>query len=347
VRSPGLRFNGVRYGFGEGVDVLFGGVERAHPADNGFFFDPHIKKILLHDLIDGGPGDLRKDAIGFDGPHDSESWDAAEFPFEKAGHAVGMLGVASPEIAGQERLELHRDKAHLGCQLHPLLAQVEEIAGECGVKENDSFPPQDTVFGAAERKDVHAEIARGLAQGLSESNGGVGNAGTVHVQEHVSIVCEVGESTNLVRLVDRAHLGRLRYGDNARLDVMLVPETMTGMVDGFHTDLPVLMWQRDQLAAGMLFGSGTLIGVNVRVVAAEDSVVGAIESLQSKDIRGGSVEGEEDLDTAAKMLFKFTDRRPGVGIVTIGDDVSLIHAGQRFKDVGMNSGVVITREATC
>ncbi len=36
--------------------IFFGGIERAHPAHDAFFLDPHIEEVALHDPLDGVRG---------------------------------------------------------------------------------------------------------------------------------------------------------------------------------------------------------------------------------------------------------------------------------------------------
>src|ERR1700683_5302759 len=62
-------------------DVVFGGVEGTHPAHNRFFFYPHIKKVLLHNLFDGVARDLDEHAVGLNLPNHSDSRNAADFLF--------------------------------------------------------------------------------------------------------------------------------------------------------------------------------------------------------------------------------------------------------------------------
>ena len=64
-------------------------------------------------------------------------------------------------------------------------------------------------------------IARSADAGASEGRGGIGDAGTVEVDEHAERVGLIAECGDLVRAVQRAEFGRLRDRDDARLCVVL------------------------------------------------------------------------------------------------------------------------------
>src|SRR3979490_415399 len=107
-----LRDHCLSHDLGELPDIFFRCVERAHPADDGFLFDPHVEEVTLFDLLDGVSRDLREDAVGFNLPHNLYSWNAADFFFQQASHAIGVLRAAMPEIIGQQSLELRGDETH-------------------------------------------------------------------------------------------------------------------------------------------------------------------------------------------------------------------------------------------
>jgi hypothetical protein len=296
---------------------------------------------VLFDLVDAGAGDLREDAVGLDVPDNLDLRDFFQLGFEQASHAIGVLGAAAPEIASEQGFELHGDETHFGGQLHPLLAQVEEIGAEAAIEEDDGFAAHDAVFRPAEREHVDAEIARGLAQILAEAGGGVGDAGAIDVEKHFVLVGERGERADFIGLIDGAHLGRLRDGDDAGLDVMLISDAVIGVADGIERDFAIVMREGNQLASSMFFGGAAFVGVDVGVVAAKDGVIRAIERLQAQNIGAGSVEGEKDVDAGAEMFFELGDGGASIRIVSVGDDVALVGASDGREDFGMNSGVVI------
>src|SRR4030081_54962 len=103
----------LSHDLGELPDIFFRCVERAHPADDGFLFDPHVEKVALLNLGDGMGRDFREDPVGFHLPDNLYSWDPADFFFEQPRHAICVLSTAMPEIVGQQRLELCGDETHL------------------------------------------------------------------------------------------------------------------------------------------------------------------------------------------------------------------------------------------
>ena len=119
---------------------------------------------------------------------------------------------------------------------------------------------------------------------------------------------KAGERLNLFRLVDRAHLGGLRNGNDARLRVMFIADAVVGVADGVQRDLAVLMRQRNQFAAGVLFRRAAFVGIDVRIVAAQHRVEGPGQGLQAKNIRSRPVKGEKDCNVRSKMLFELLHR---------------------------------------
>ena len=77
------------------------------------------------------------------------------------------------------------------------------------------------------------------------------------------LVCEAGQGLNFVRLVDCAHFCCLGNGDHSRLDVMLVANAVIGIADGFNGKFAIRSRNRDELAAGELFGRAAFVGVNM------------------------------------------------------------------------------------
>src|SRR5580704_7032835 len=83
------------------VNIIFGGVERAHPADDRFLFHPHIEKVVLLNFFNRLARNLGEHAVGFNLPNNLDSGNATHFLFQQASHAVGMFGTAPPEVVGE------------------------------------------------------------------------------------------------------------------------------------------------------------------------------------------------------------------------------------------------------
>jgi hypothetical protein len=67
--------------------------------------------------------------------------------------------------------------------------------------------------------------------------------------------------------------------------------------------------------------------------------------LQSKDVGAGAVKGKKNVDIGAKMLLKLPDSGAGVGIVAVGDYVTLVRAGNRCEDLWVDASVIVAGEA--
>src|SRR5271154_5717955 len=130
------------------------------------------------------------------------------------------------------------------------------------------------------------------------------------------LVGELGERLNFLRTVDRPHLGGLCNRNHPRLRVMFVADPVIGMADGLRNNLALLLRQRNQLAARVLFRRAAFVRTDVSVVAAEYGLEGAGQSLQPQYIRASPVESEKNCNVRSEMLFKLLDRRTGIRIVS-------------------------------
>jgi len=152
---------------------------------------------------------------------------------------------------------------------------------------------------------------------------------------------KVRERLNLLGAVDGAHFGGLSNGDHSRLRMMFVADAVIGVADRVQRDFTVLVRQRNQLAARVLFGSAAFVGVDVSVVTAQDGVKRPGERLQAQNIGASSVESEKNYDVWSKVLLEFLDRRPCVSVVTVSHYMALISSGDGGKNLGMYPGIVI------
>ena len=146
---------------------------------------------------------------------------------------------------------------------------------------------------------------------------------------------------DLRRLVNRPHFGGLRNGDNPRLNVVLVAYIVIGMRGRGNGKLAIGRRKRDKLAAGQLFGRAAFVGINMRELGAKNGMVRACQRLQAEHVGGSTVEDEEHLDVGAEVLAKFLDGRSGIRVVTIADNVAAVGAGNGFKHLGMDVGIVV------
>src|ERR1700730_3623876 len=212
--------------------ILLSRIERAHPAHHGVLFVPYIEEVTLLQLGNRRSWDLGKNSVGLHFVNNLHLRDFSEFFLQQTRHAIGVLRTLQPEIAAEQGIKLRRNEAHFGRELHPLLAQIQEVVAQLLVEENDSLSAQGAILGSTERKYVHAQVARGLPQGLPQTRGSVCNAGPVHVQEHPALVSKEGEGAYFGRLVHSPYFSGLRDRDNAGLHVVRIIDAMVGVTDG-------------------------------------------------------------------------------------------------------------------
>jgi hypothetical protein len=213
------------------------------------------------------------------------------------------------------------------------------------IEKDHRFPTHDPIFCPAEREHVDAKVARSLAQSLAETNCGVGDAGAIHVQEHFMFVRELGQRLNFFRLVNRPHFGGLRNRDDTRLHMMLVADAVIGVAHEVQRDFAGLVRQGNQLASGVLLRRSAFVGVDVGVIAAKDGVIRASQSLQAEYVRAGAVEGEEDINAGAEVLFEFGQSGTRVAVVPLSDRMALIDACDRIDYLRVHSGIVVAGKA--
>src|SRR6202022_3334364 len=153
--------------------VLLRRVERAHPAHHRRLFAPHVKEIPLSHPGNGRTWNPGKHTVCLHPVTDFHLRDLSEQLLQQLRHAVGMLRVLEPQPVREQGLELGRNEAHLGSQLHALLAQIEKIPAERPVKEDHRLSTYRPIFGTTKGEHVAAQVPSGLPQGLPQAGGGV------------------------------------------------------------------------------------------------------------------------------------------------------------------------------
>ena len=179
----------------------------------------------------------------------------------------------------------------------------------------------------------------------AQGDGGVGDAGSIHVQVHVELVGSVGDRLDLVDGVEGAELGRLRDRDDLRLHVVNVAPADVGGSDHLWGELAVGGRHVPELAAEETLGRSALVPVDVGILAADDVLPRPQQRLQSGDVGAGAVEDEEHLDLLAEQRPKTFDGLVGVGVFAVGDDMSNVDLGHLGEDVRVDAGVVVAGEA--
>src|SRR5688572_4705942 len=155
---------------------------------------------------------------------------------------------------------------------------------------------------------------------------------------------EIGDSSDLALRVDRAILRRLRDGDRARLNMVLVPQVMKVLRNAGDGDLPVRSGDRQELATDLFFRCARLGGMDVRRVRADDRLMRAHHALQTEHICGGAAEEEEDFpvtELARDPRYGIV----GVSVAAVRRDMTGIHRTERREHLRMNSRPVVARKA--
>ena len=127
---------------------------------------------------------------------------------------------------------------------------------------------------------------------------------------------------------------------------MLIADPVISVAHLIDGDLSILVRKRNQLASRMLLRGRAFVGVDMRVIAAQNRVVGTIQRLQPKYVGSGPVEGKKHIDARAKVFLEFRDGGAGVIIVAVSADVPLVGARNRVENLGMDSSIVVAGKTT-
>ncbi len=97
-------------------------------------------------------------------------------------------------------------------------------------------------------------------------------------------------------------------------------------------------------AVGKKFGGAALIGLDVRIVVADDAVVALAEGGEGEGIGGGPVENEEYLAVGLEHHAQQVARPHGPFIVAIRRQAAAIGFGQGGPGFGTDAGGVVAGE---
>ena len=123
--------------------------------------------------------------------------------------------------------------------------------------------------------------------------------------------------------------------------MMLIADAVIRMPHRVERRFAVLMRQRNQFASRIFFRRAAFVGIDVRVIAAQNSLMRTAQRLQSKHIAARSVERKVNVNARSEMLFEFRDCRSRVVVIAIGNHVALVGAGNRIENFWMHSGIVV------
>lgn len=305
-------------GLDEVVDVILGGVERAHPPYHILFFVPEVEEVVVEECIPDFVGEFYKDAVGLDGVHDFGLWDGEECVVEKLGHAVAVGGIAMPDAGGEISFELDGHETHFAAQLSHLFAAVFEVDIELGIEDNSTFAHKKAVFGTAERETVDPAVGGHLAEGAAESDGGIGEAGTVEVEIHVVGVGEIGEGTDFVKRIEGAEFGGLRDADGTGLRVVLETEAMELSFDQLRGEFAIGGWHSEEAAAYDALRCTAFVDVDVCSFGTDHGMMRAAHGINVENVGTCAVEDEIDTCLRAECVLEKLFGAAAIFVVAIG-----------------------------
>jgi hypothetical protein len=261
------------------------------------------------------------------------------------GHRVRVCGELAPQVRPEQDLELRGQEAHLRRELHRLLAQVEQLAGVVRPEHHDGLADHQPVLGSAEGDRVDVAVGRERRERHVECRRGIGEPRPVDVHEQVALVRGVGDRAHLVGRVDRAELGRVRQGHDARLNGVLVAHAVDPRRDVLGPQLPVGRVDGEQLDARHRLGSAALVDLEVGGRGTDHALPRAAQRAQRHDVRTGPVEDEEGVRFVAEVLPEAALDGGGGIVVPVRRRVPVVGGGQRREHVGVHAGVVVAAEA--
>jgi hypothetical protein len=252
-------------------------------------------------------------------------------------------GIPQPQLVLEQRAELRGQVAHLGRELHLLFALEGDGVGERGVHHDQCLGSHRSVLGSPEAQ--HVDVGSQVGQRAAEERRGVGQAGTVHVDEQPVVPAELAEPPQFVQGVAGAHLSGLGDGDRPGLDPVLVPATAQAGGDQFRRELAVGGGHGQQLAAGDPLRGPALVHVEVGALGADDGLVRAQHEAEAEDIGPRAVEDEVDPAAGTERAGQLSGGPGRPGIIPVRGGITVARRGQGGQDRRMGARVVVAAEA--
>src|SRR5439155_25051590 len=103
---------------------------------------------------------------------------------------------------------------------------------------------------------------------------------------------EACKCLNLFRPVNRSHFSGLCYRNHPRLYMVLVADSMVGMLHRFNRQFPISRREGNELAPSEFFRRATLVCIDVGGLGADHGMVGLSQCLETKHVGGIPVEDE-------------------------------------------------------
>ena len=175
--------------------------------------------------------------------------------------------------------------------------------------------------------------------------GRVRDPGAVHVQCHTALVGVVGDRAHLRRGVRGAEFGGLRDRHRERLRPVFVAPPPCLAVDQLGGELAVGCRHRQQLEPRNPLGGGVLVGVDVGGLRADHRTPARQHRLETEHVGPGAVEDGKRLDAGTEVLGDHLLQARRVEVLAVGDLVPAVGRRDGGEHLGMDSRVVVAREA--
>src|SRR5215472_3945291 len=202
------------------VYVILGSVEGSHPADNAFLLIPDVESPVPLKGCDPTRAKGSEYGVRLDRIPDGYARRFLYTCSQPAGHRIGMLRGAKPQLVLKQGAELSRHEAHLRAQLHLLLAQERNVSKEIVPHHDHRLCRDGTVLGPAEAE--HIGVSRKISEFAAEVRSCVRESRAVHIEVQTFSPAELGQQPQVRERVTGADLSYLGNLDDPRLRSVLV-----------------------------------------------------------------------------------------------------------------------------
>ena len=231
----------------ECIDVLLGRVERGHPPHHARLRVPDIEGVPTLQLLGHAGREGGEDPIGLDRVGNGRTRYPGNSAGQPAGHPVGMVGIGSPQVLGQQGHELGGYETHLRGELHRLLPDEPQRGLSGRAEGDDRLGPHGPVLGRPEGEDVDPGAGAEVARGRPRDGRRRWTAGRRRDAATSRARGPTGRGRDLLEAVAGADLGGLGDRHHPGLDVVLVARSG----DGRST------------SSGVSFPSGVATGISL------------------------------------------------------------------------------------
>ena len=156
---------------------------------------------------------------------------------------------------------------------------------------------------------------------------------------------EAGERLELIDRVDGAPFGGLGEREYARFRVVDVSALKDYALDLGGGEFALGAGGDEDLGAvGEKLRRAAFIGLDVRVVVADDAVIALAERGEGEGVGGGAVEDEEDVAVGLEHTAEQVAGAHGPFVVAVGREAAAVGLGQGGPGLRADAGGVVTGE---